>query len=265
MRRFSHIDNDFILKNNLSIQEGYLLEWIINLPFWSESIVHEKKIYYFASKNKACADLPMLTTKVDTMYRHYKKLALNGFILIHKVEKKDYISITEKCKSWNSSIYSEKNPTSENNPNKLGKKSENNSEKNPTNKNTISNKKINNNNTLFKTENLESLHNKVLAYLNKKKNSKRSFAFTPSNLSHIKSRIKEKHTFEDFKKVIDFKVIEWENSSKMRKFIRPQTLFGNKFESYLIEAEESKNPIEKIHGPGSGNYKEHKTTDSDLI
>ena len=49
---------------------------------------------------------------------------------------------------------------------------------------------------------------------------------------HIKARINEGFTFEDFKEVIDKKYSEW-NGTDMAKFLRPETLFGTKFESYL--------------------------------
>lgn len=48
----------------------------------------------------------------------------------------------------------------------------------------------------------------------------------------IQARLAEKFTEEDFKKVIDKKVKQWKGT-KMEEFLRPQTLFGNKFESYL--------------------------------
>lgn len=49
----------------------------------------------------------------------------------------------------------------------------------------------------------------------------------------IKARIKEGFTLDDFKKVIDIKVPEWINDPKMDVYLRPETLFSNKFESYL--------------------------------
>jgi len=48
----------------------------------------------------------------------------------------------------------------------------------------------------------------------------------------IKARSNEKFSVGDFKKVIDKKVTEW-GGTDMEKFIRPETLFGNKFEGYL--------------------------------
>jgi len=48
----------------------------------------------------------------------------------------------------------------------------------------------------------------------------------------IKARLNEKFTLEDFKTVIDKMCVEWMNTD-MQKYLRPETLFGTKFESYL--------------------------------
>jgi len=49
----------------------------------------------------------------------------------------------------------------------------------------------------------------------------------------IHARYEEGFTLNDFKSVIDTKVREWKNDSKMKKFLRPETLFSPKFEGYL--------------------------------
>jgi len=49
----------------------------------------------------------------------------------------------------------------------------------------------------------------------------------------IKARWNEGFTLDDFKKVVDIKTAEWLNNKDMNKFLRPETLFGTKFESYL--------------------------------
>lgn len=49
---------------------------------------------------------------------------------------------------------------------------------------------------------------------------------------HIKARLNEGYTVEDFKTVIDKKVAEWKGT-EMAQYLRPETLFGSKFESYL--------------------------------
>ena len=45
-------------------------------------------------------------------------------------------------------------------------------------------------------------------------------------------------TIEDVRAVIESKSAEWGDDSKMRRWIRPATLFGGNFESYLSEAKE---------------------------
>ena len=49
----------------------------------------------------------------------------------------------------------------------------------------------------------------------------------------IKARFNEGFKEADFMIVIDNKVAEWKGDAKMQNFLRPQTLFGTKFESYL--------------------------------
>ena len=48
----------------------------------------------------------------------------------------------------------------------------------------------------------------------------------------IKARLNDGFTVDDFKAVIDKKTKEWKGT-EMEKYIRPETLFGTKFESYL--------------------------------
>lgn len=49
----------------------------------------------------------------------------------------------------------------------------------------------------------------------------------------IKSRLKEGFTVDELKLVIDKKCAEWLNNRDMVQYLRPETLFGNKFEGYL--------------------------------
>ena len=48
----------------------------------------------------------------------------------------------------------------------------------------------------------------------------------------IKARLNDKFTVDDFKTVIDKKVAEWKGT-EFEKFLKPDTLFGSKFEGYL--------------------------------
>lgn len=81
----------------------------------------------------------------------------------------------------------------------------------------------------------------IVSYLNEKTGASYR-PTTPSTKKLIQSRIKEGFTEEDFYKVIDTKTSEWLKDSQMKKYLRPQTLFGTKFEAYLNEGS-SKNTV----------------------
>lgn len=69
----------------------------------------------------------------------------------------------------------------------------------------------------------------------------------------IKARVNEGYALEDFYKVIENKVCTWKDDPKMDQYLRPATLFGTKFESYLNE--KLKNPNK---GESYGKYKEYE-------
>ena len=72
----------------------------------------------------------------------------------------------------------------------------------------------------------------IVDYMNLKSNSKYKSS-TKKTKDLIKARYNEGFTLDDFKKVIDNKTAEWLNDPNMSKYLRPETLFGTKFESYL--------------------------------
>lgn len=88
-------------------------------------------------------------------------------------------------------------------------------------------------------------------------------SFKPSSTlaqKHIKARWNEKHTLEDFKKVIDVKVVEWRGTDQ-EMYIRPETLFGPKFEGYLNQAPTHSNkPSNKDIETARNNYLEKNGT-----
>ena len=71
----------------------------------------------------------------------------------------------------------------------------------------------------------------VVAYLNEKAGTKYR-ASSEKTKEKIRARVAEGFTLEDFKTVIDNKCAEWVNTD-YAKFLRPETLFGPKFEGYL--------------------------------
>lgn len=82
-----------------------------------------------------------------------------------------------------------------------------------------------------KKEEDQSISEEVINYLNTKAGSKYR-SQTEATKRLIRARQKEGYEIEDFKTVIDKKFAEWKGTD-MEKFIRPETLFGTKFESYL--------------------------------
>ncbi|MFA5234154.1 MAG: conserved phage C-terminal domain-containing protein [Sulfurimonas sp.] len=72
----------------------------------------------------------------------------------------------------------------------------------------------------------------IIEYLNKATNKKFK-ADSKNAIKFIMARLEEKFSFEDFKKVIDNKCKDWLNDEKMNEYLRPETLFGTKFEGYL--------------------------------
>lgn len=80
----------------------------------------------------------------------------------------------------------------------------------------------------------------------------------------INTRLKEGYTLQDFFTVIDKKTRRWADNEKMRQFIRPETLFSNKFESYLNEIEQPGmvlNPDDDIMLKGYNDLVEYKKGD----
>jgi len=73
----------------------------------------------------------------------------------------------------------------------------------------------------------------IVNYLNSKTN-KNFRSTTAKTIKLIKARLNEGYILGDFKKIIDIKTKEWLNSN-FEKYLRPETLFGNKFEGYLNE------------------------------
>ena len=87
------------------------------------------------------------------------------------------------------------------------------------------------------TNNIKSLNNKeiyksIIARLNEKAGT--NYKVTSKATQRlINARLADGFTVEDFFSVIDKKCAEWSGDEKMERYLRPETLFGSKFESYL--------------------------------
>lgn len=80
----------------------------------------------------------------------------------------------------------------------------------------------------------DNIYKQIIEHLNMQSGKKFSYK-SNATIKFIDSRLKEKYILDDFKKVIDIKCTKWLNTS-MEDYIRPQTLFSNKFEGYINES-----------------------------
>lgn len=97
--------------------------------------------------------------------------------------------------------------------------------------NTIINNTINNN--IYSPAKAEQIpYEEIIDYLNLKIDAHYKCT-TKKTKDSIKARFNEGFTLDDFKKVIDKMTMEWKDNNKMKVYLRPETLFGAKFESYL--------------------------------
>ena len=80
-------------------------------------------------------------------------------------------------------------------------------------------------------DNNKEIYINIINYLNNKCNTRYRYN-TPNTKKHIKARLNEGYTEQDFYTVISKKADEW-LGTEQEKYLRPDTLFGTKFESYL--------------------------------
>lgn len=99
------------------------------------------------------------------------------------------------------------------------------------NNSSINDSSINNN----IVENSEKCDMKVITeivdYLNEKAHTNYR-SNSKATIRHINARLNEGYTLSDFKQVIDNRCATWLGTD-MEQYLRPETLFGSKFENYL--------------------------------
>ena len=109
------------------------------------------------------------------------------------------------------------------------------------------------NEELFLKENTKC----IIEYLNETAGTKYR-TNTKQTLKLIKARFKEGYVLDDFYDVIDNKWKDWKNT-EWEKYMRPETLFGNKFENYLNQKSVFKGKVKTSYGskPSFDNTSEH--------
>ena len=96
----------------------------------------------------------------------------------------------------------------------------------------------------------------IIDYLNTVIGTKYTYRSKSTN-EKITARLREGHTVDDFKTVIDKKYAQWGKDPKMSQYLRPETLFSaSHFESYLNEIEAK--PQQAFSGERKYNFAELK-------
>lgn len=148
----------------------------------------------------------------QTVYRHLRQLEKNGYINIKKAPYGLIITINNSKKFSNKRFIKNDKARLIKNEKRLIK-------------NDKANKILN--------DIKYNIYIDVIDYLNKKTNSNYKYT-TRRTRDLIKARVNEGFTLDDFKIVIDKKVKSWAGT-EWERYLRPETLFGTKFESYLNE------------------------------
>lgn len=95
------------------------------------------------------------------------------------------------------------------------------------------------NNTMSDKSDDDIPYSEILDYLNKK--TSRSFRNVEAHKKLIRTRWNEGYKLDDFKAVIDNMVVNWSgknfNGVPAENYLQPKTLFSNKFDSYLNQAQ----------------------------
>ncbi|HSH36025.1 conserved phage C-terminal domain-containing protein [Schnuerera sp.] len=165
----------------------------------------------------------------STFYKYLKTLEKMQMISLNSNNKMTVVTI----ENWRKYQTEDKEAYQQNNNKITTKEQQNNTNKNY--KNDKNDKKV---------------YKDIVEYLNKKTN--KNFRHTTKATQRlIGARLNEGFTLDDFKKVIDIKSSQW-LGGKMEQYLRPQTLFGTKFESYLNEG-----------GNVNGKHRENNRQDDD--
>lgn len=150
-----------------------------------------------------------LKIKESTLYRYMKLLETLNIIEIKTNNKFSIVTVV----NWG--VYQDSN---------------NQSEQQMDNKWTTDEQQMDTNKNVKNEKNEKNKD--IVAYLNEK--TGKDFKFTTKKTQTlINARLKEGFNEDDFKQVIDNKCSEWLKDEKMNQYLRPDTLFGTKFESYL--------------------------------
>ena len=195
------------LERSNNIRDGY--KWIYNsyskwneqFPFWSNA----------------------------TLRRTIKKKKKQGFFITANYNKAGF----DKTKWYRIDYERVSNASAQNEQTSCSKCASASAQNEQTNTNRLpeTTTETNNNTSDNKSDHIQ--YKQIIDYLNEK--AGKHFRNVESNKKLIRARWHEGYRLDDFKKVIDNKVLDANdaNSFFTAKYLQPSTLFGNKFDQYL--------------------------------
>lgn len=226
-KNFTILNNEFLKRKDLSWKAKGILAYVLSLP--DDWKINMNEIVKNATDGR------------DSFRSGWKELKEAGYIDRYPVKDKD----TKKIKRWETKIFEsvdlkQSEPRTEK-PQVGNPQMEKPIVENPKLQSTditkdLSKQSTNDNKKEHSPAKAEPQipYKEIVDYLNQK--AERSFRHTTDKTKRlIKARYNEGFEQNDFEKVIDIKVGQWKGNAEMEIYLRPETLFGTKFEGYLNE------------------------------
>lgn len=209
---FVTVHKDFIHDSNITFKAKGILLYLLSRP--DDWQIYESEIIKHTKDGK------------DSLKTGIKELEVAGYI-----ERKRIRNDQGQLKEYEYTVYEQPNQSGLSNVGKtyVGKTYVGKSV--PTNNNSTNNELTNNDGNILSGNPTAYPYRDVIDYLNQQ-TGKHYKPTTKKNQTVIRARTDEGFNLDDFKKVIDNKVTEWKGTD-MEKYLRPETLFGTKFEGYL--------------------------------
>lgn len=210
-----------LLKYGLDGIDALILRYFVD--FKDTGLMISKEVdgqaYYWLKYDSIAEELPILGLKKSSIYKRLKKMC-EAKILTHITVRiggtysyygigENYVELVRDPNDLNNEPYEKniKTPKDE--------------------------KYKQNINLLEDSSTKKEIYTDVLELLNNAANTKYKLSSRKTRRL-IAARLAEGFTLEDFKKVILKKSKQWKGTN-MERFLRPETLFGTKFEGYLNE------------------------------
>ena len=232
-----------LIKYKLDIVDTMILKYFVDFRDSGKMIseVFQGETYYWVNYEKILSDLPILHMKKDTVYRRMKRLAQVKILKRYTKREggtysfynlgEEYENILskeradEKTEGYENKTYNCKEDITVDYGRETGTNIDN----------------IKNNNTKY-SKNKEDIEY-ILSYL-ELKTGKKFKGYDMGSGVLIQKLLNSGYTKKQLIAVIDLKEAQWRNT-KLEKYIRPQTLFGEKFTKYLMEAIDNKEREER--------------------